>query len=178
MSRVGRQPISIPSGVEVTISGRELRVKGPKGQLESTIPAPISVRQAGGQLVVERPSDGRVHRSLHGVTRALTANMVTGVTTGFRRQLEIVGIGYKAAIQGNTLNLELGFSHPVRYQLPKGITASVDRNVLITLDGIDKHKLGETAAKIRSFRPPEPYKGKGIRYVGEVVRRKVGKKNA
>ena len=178
MSRVGRQPIPIPSGVEVTISNRDVRVKGPKGQLEITVPAPISIRQDGDRLLVERPSDNRVHRSLHGLSRALVANMVTGVTEGFRRQLEIVGVGYRAAIQGNTLNIELGFSHSIRYKLPDGISASVDRNVLITLEGIDKHKLGETAAKIRSFRPPEPYKGKGVRYVGEFVRRKVGKKNA
>ncbi len=178
MSRVGRQPIPVPSGVEVTIQDRHVRVKGPKGQLERTIPSPITVRRDGDVLLVERPSDNRVHRSLHGLSRALVANMVQGVTDGFRRQLEIVGVGYRAAIQGDTLNLELGYSHPIRYQLPEGITGNVERNVVITLEGIDKYILGEAAAKVRSFRPPEPYKGKGVRYAGEAVRRKVGKKNA
>jgi len=143
-----------------------------------SIPVPITVRNDAGVLVVERPSDIRIHRALHGLTRALVANMVTGVTSGFKRQLEIQGVGYRAAVQGNALNIEVGYSHPIRYELPKGINATVDRNVMITLEGIDKQLLGETAAKIRSFRPPEPYKGKGIRYVGEFVRRKVGKKNA
>jgi len=143
-----------------------------------SIPVPITVRNDAGVLVVERPSDIRIHRALHGLTRALVANMVTGVTSGFKRQLEIQGVGYRAAVQGNALNIEVGYSHPIRYELPKGISATVDRNVMITLEGIDKQLLGETAAKIRSFRPPEPYKGKGIRYVGEFVRRKVGKKNA
>jgi large subunit ribosomal protein L6 len=143
-----------------------------------SIPVPITVRNDAGVLVVERPSDIRIHRALHGLTRALVANMVTGVTSGFKRQLEIQGVGYRAAVQGTALNIEVGYSHPIRYELPKGISATVDRNVMITLEGIDKQLLGETAAKIRSFRPPEPYKGKGIRYVGEFVRRKVGKKNA
>ncbi len=178
MSRVGRQPIPIPSGVDVTIQDRDVRVKGPKGQLERTIPAPITVRRDGDVLLVERPSDNRIHRSLHGLSRALVANMVTGVTDGFRRQLEIVGVGYRASMQGDTLNLELGYSHPIRYRLPKGISGNVERNVVITLEGIDKYVLGEAAAKVRSFRPPEPYKGKGVRYAGETVRRKVGKKNA
>ena len=178
MSRVGRQPIPVPSGVEIAISGTDIRVKGPKGSLERSIPVPITVRRDGDVLLVERPSDSRSHRSLHGLTRALVANMVVGVTEGFSRQLEIVGVGYRAAVQGDALNLELGFSHPIRYKLPKGIHANVERNVMITLDGIDKETLGETAATIRSFRPPEPYKGKGVRHFGEFVRRKVGKKNA
>jgi len=164
--------------VEVTLSGTQIQVKGPKGHLEMSIPVPITVRKDAGVLVVERPSDTRIHRALHGLTRALVANMVTGVTSGFKRQLEIQGVGYRAAVQGTALNIEVGYSHPIRYELPKGISATVDRNVMITLEGIDKQLLGETAAKIRSFRPPEPYKGKGIRYVGEFVRRKVGKKNA
>ncbi len=178
MSRIGRRPIAVPRGVEVTLSGTQIQVKGPKGHLEMSIPVPITVRNDAGVLVVERPSDIRIHRALHGLTRALVANMVTGVTSGFKRQLEIQGVGYRAAVQGNALNIEVGYSHPIRYELPKGINATVDRNVMITLEGIDKQLLGETAAKIRSFRPPEPYKGKGIRYVGEFVRRKVGKKNA
>jgi len=178
MSRIGRRPIAVPRGVEVTLSGTQIQVKGPKGHLEMSIPVPITVRNDAGVLVVERPSDIRIHRALHGLTRALVANMVTGVTSGFKRQLEIQGVGYRAAVQGNALNIEVGYSHPIRYELPKGISATVDRNVMITLEGIDKQLLGETAAKIRSFRPPEPYKGKGIRYVGEFVRRKVGKKNA
>ncbi len=142
------------------------------------IPVPITVRKDSDALLVERPSDNRIHRALHGLTRALVANMVTGVTSGFKRQLEIQGVGYRAAVQGDALNIEVGYSHPIRYELPKGISATVERNVMITLEGIDKQLLGETAAKIRSFRPPEPYKGKGIRYLGEFVRRKVGKKNA
>ncbi|HPA45248.1 MAG TPA: 50S ribosomal protein L6 [bacterium] len=178
MSRIGRRPIPVPSGVEVTLSGTQIQVKGPRGHLEMPIPVPITVRKDSDALLVERPSDNRIHRALHGLTRALVANMVTGVTSGFKRQLEIQGVGYRAAVQGDALNIEVGYSHPIRYELPKGISATVERNVMITLEGIDKQLLGETAAKIRSFRPPEPYKGKGIRYLGEFVRRKVGKKNA
>ena len=177
MSRVGRQPIPIPSGVQVTIEDRHISVKGPKGLLEWEIPQLIQARQDSGEVVFERPDDSRTNRALHGTARALVANMVAGVSNGFERKLEINGVGYRAALQGNALNFELGYSHPIRYELPKGISATVEKNVLITLSGIDKHLLGETAAKIRSFRPPEPYKGKGIKYQEEHIRRKVGKKN-
>jgi len=177
MSRIGRQPIQIPSGVQVTIQERHVAVKGPKGKLEWEVPSPIQVKQESGNLVVTRPDDSRGNRALHGTARALLANMVTGVSKGFERKLEINGVGYRASVQGNTMNFELGYSHPIRYELPEGITAAVEKNVLITLNGTDKHRLGETAAKIRSFRPPEPYKGKGIKYQEEHIRRKVGKKN-
>ncbi|MFB3788800.1 MAG: 50S ribosomal protein L6 [bacterium] len=177
MSRVGRQPIPIPSGVQVHIQDRTVSVQGQKGQLEFTVPAPITVRAEEGRLVVERPDDGRLNRALHGTSRALLANLVKGVSEGFVRKLEINGVGYRASVQGNALNLELGYSHPVKYDLPAGVSAEVEKNVQITLRGIDKHLLGEVAAKIRSFRPPEPYKGKGVKYAEEHIRRKVGKKN-
>jgi len=177
MSRVGRQPIPIPAGVQVQIEGQAVSVKGPKGHHQFRVPAPITVRRDGDQLVVERPNDSRGNRALHGTSRALLANLVKGVSEGFVRKLEINGVGYRAAGQGSSLTLELGYSHPVKYDLPAGVTAEVEKNVLITLMGSDKHVLGETAAKIRSFRPPEPYKGKGIKYAEEQIRRKVGKKN-
>lgn len=177
MSRVGRQPISIPSGVQVTLSGRQISVKGTKGQLNWEVPEPITVKQDSNNLVIERPDDDRKNRALHGTSRALIANMVRGVSEGFERKLEINGVGYRASAQGAMLNLELGYSHPIQYQLPQGITAEVEKNVQITLRGIDKQLLGEVAAKVRSFRPPEPYKGKGIKYAEEHIRRKVGKKN-
>ncbi len=177
MSRVGRQPISIPSGVQITLSGRQISVKGTKGQLNWEVPEPITVKQESNNLVIERPDDDRKNRALHGTSRALIANMVRGVSEGFERKLEINGVGYRASAQGAMLNLELGYSHPIQYQLPQGITAEVEKNVQITLRGIDKQLLGEVAAKVRSFRPPEPYKGKGIKYVEEHIRRKVGKKN-
>lgn len=177
MSRVGRLPIPIPSGVDVTIQDRRVSVKGSKGQLEWNVPEPIVARQKDQAIVVERPDDTRENRTLHGTSRALIANMVKGVSVGFRRKLEINGVGYRAAVQGNKLTLELGYSHPIEYELPKGISAEVEKNVSITLSGIDKQVLGETAAKVRSFRPPEPYKGKGVKYVEEHIRRKVGKKN-
>ena len=177
MSRVGRQPITLPSGVQVNIQGNHISVKGNKGQLNWDIPEPITVKQESESLLVERPDDERKNRALHGTSRALIANMVKGVSEGFERKLEINGVGYRASAQGSTLNLELGYSHPINYELPKGITAEVEKNVQITLRGIDKQVLGETAAKVRSFRPPEPYKGKGIKYAEEHIRRKVGKKN-
>lgn len=177
MSRVGLSPIPIPSGVQVAINGRSITVKGSKGQLDWQFPSPISVKQEDNKIIVERPDDYRLNRALHGTTRALIANMVKGVSDGFVRKLEINGVGYRASVQGNILNLELGYSHPIQYELPQGITAEVEKNVLITLKGIDKHLLGEVSAKVRSFRPPEPYKGKGVKYAEEIIRRKVGKKN-
>ncbi len=177
MSRVGRQPITIPSGVQVSLNDRHIAVKGPKGDLEWDYPHPIEVRHEENELLIERPSDARKIRSLHGTTRSVINNMVTGVSTGFERKLEISGVGYRASVQGNTMTLELGYSHPIRYELPEGISAEVEKNVSITVRGIDKQLLGEVAAKIRSFRPPEPYKGKGVKYAEEYVRRKVGKKN-
>ncbi len=177
MSRVGRQPISIPSGVQISINGKEVSVQGSKGQLSWNIPEPITVKQEQNSLLIERPDDERSTRALHGTSRALIANMVKGVSEGFERKLEINGVGYRAAAQGTTLNLDLGYSHPIKYELPKGITAEVEKNVQITLRGVDKQLLGEVAAKVRSFRPPETYKGKGIKYVEEHIRRKVGKKN-
>jgi large subunit ribosomal protein L6 len=177
MSRVGNLPITLPSGVEVKIKDQTIVVKGSKGQLDWSFPIPITVKQDGEQIIVERPNDSRENRTLHGTTRALIANMVKGVSDGFERKLEINGVGYRAAVKGNTLNLELGYSHPIDYPLPNGITAEVEKNVNVTLKGIDKQLLGEVAAKVRSFRPPEPYKGKGVKYVEEHIRRKVGKKN-
>jgi len=163
--------------VQIALNERHILVKGPKGQLEWEYPAPIQVRQDGSELLVERPDDSRQNRTLHGTTRALIQNMVTGVSNGFMRKLEITGVGYRASVQGSTMTLELGYSHPVRYELPNGISAEVEKNVSITLQGIDKQLLGEVAAKVRSFRPPEPYKGKGVKYAEELIRRKVGKKN-
>ena len=177
MSRVGRLPIPLPSGVQVTINGQNIVVKGPKGQLGFDVPPPITVAQNDDHLLVERPNDARQNRALHGTSRALIANMVNGVSQGFQRKLQINGVGYRASAQGSVLTLELGYSHPIKYDLPQGITAEVEKNVEITVKGIDKHLLGEVAAKIRSFRPPEPYKGKGIKYAEEHIRRKVGKKN-
>ena len=177
MSRVGRQPISIPSGVDISIKDQHIAVKGPKGKMDWEVPDPITIRQDASELIVERPDDSRQNRALHGTARALISNMVTGVSKGFERKLEINGVGYRASAQGNTLNLELGYSHPIKYDPPKGIDVTVEKNVEITLSGIDKQVLGEVAAKIRSFRPPEPYKGKGVKYAEEHIRRKVGKKN-
>lgn len=178
MSRVGNNPIAVPSGVEVKFQNSNVKVKGPKGELEWDVPSPITVRQEESQLLVERPNDERQVRALHGTARALIANMVHGVSTGFERKLEINGVGYRANVQGNVLNLELGFSHPINYELPKSVTALVEKNTQITLTSINKQELGQTAAEIRKFRPPEPYKGKGVKYAEEHIRRKVGKKNA
>ncbi|MEW6236943.1 MAG: 50S ribosomal protein L6 [Candidatus Omnitrophota bacterium] len=177
MSRVGRLPIPLPSGVQVAIDGQNIAIKGPKGQLDFEIPRPITVTQSDDHLLVERPNNERQTRALHGTSRALIANMVNGVSQGFQRKLQINGVGYRASVQGSMLTLELGYSHPIKYELPPGIAAEVEKNVEITVKGIDKHLLGEVAAKIRSFRPPEPYKGKGVKYAEEHIRRKVGKKN-
>src|SRR6266567_1278824 len=176
MSRIGRQPVSIPQGVKVQIDGATVRAEGPKGKLMQPVPAGLSAKLEGNQLVISRSGDDRKIRALHGLARALVANMVTGVKDGFERKLDIVGIGYRAQIQGKSIQLALGYSHPVIFPLPDGITAEIDKQTLITLRGADKALLGETAAKLRALRKPDPYKGKGIRYSGEYVRRKVGKK--
>jgi large subunit ribosomal protein L6 len=176
MSRVGRSPIAIPSGVDVAVAGREITVKGPKGTLSRSLPRDISVRQDGASILVERPSDERIHRALHGLTRSLVNNMVLGVTEGFRKELEIVGVGYRATAQGTArIELAVGFSHTVSVDAPDGITFEVPVPTRISVAGIDKEKVGQVAADIRRIRKPEPYKGKGIRYAGEVVRRKAGK---
>ncbi len=176
MSRIGRAPIPLPPGVDVRVSERHVIVTGPKGTLERDLPEDMTVRQDDGVLVVERPDDQRHHRALHGLTRSLLNNMVVGVTEGFHRDLEIVGVGYRAAAQGDRrLDLALGYSHPVVVEAPEGITFEVPAPTRITVRGIDKEAVGQVAANIRKLRKPEPYKGKGIRYAGEAVRRKAGK---
>ncbi len=176
MSRIGRMPISVPSDVEVTIRGSEVTVKGPKGELTRRFHPDISIALEDSQLVVTRPTDHRLHRSLHGLTRALLANMVRGVHEGFRKELEIVGVGYRAQIEGDSLILSVGYSHPVQIVAPPGITIDVEKGYrTIVVEGVDRELVGQVAAEIRAVRKPEPYKGKGIRYVGEYVRRKAGK---
>lgn len=176
MSRVGNKPIPIPSNVNLSIGAGLVKVSGPKGEMEQTIPDPITVRQEENRLLVERPSDERQHRALHGLTRALLSNHVNGVSNGFQKRLEIIGVGYRADVKGQTLTLHLGYSHPIVYEVPETVIPKMDGNAIV-LECCNKYLLGETAAKIRSFRPPEPYKGKGVRYSDETVRRKVGKKN-
>jgi len=176
MSRIGRVPVPVPTGVDVTIVGSTVTVKGPKGSLSHTIASPIAVsRDDSGALVVTRPNEERVSRSLHGLTRTLLANLVTGVTQGYEKKLEIVGTGYRVAFKGDTLEFALGFSHPVNVAPPAGISFAVESPTKFSVSGIDKQQVGEVAANIRKIRKPEPYKGKGVRYAGEVVRRKVGK---
>lgn len=175
MSRIGKSPIPVPAGVEVNISGAEVTVKGPKGTLSMTVAAPITVAMADGQIVVSRPDDERVSRSLHGLTRTLIANQITGVTEGYTKGLEIVGTGFRVAAKGADLEFALGYSHPITVKPPQGISFAVEGNTKITVSGIDKQAVGEVAANIRKLRKPEPYKGKGVRYAGEVVRRKAGK---
>jgi large subunit ribosomal protein L6 len=176
MSRIGKKPIPVPQGVKVGVDGNTVRVEGPKGKLAQVLPSGVSVKVDGSVVTVERSSDHRTARALHGLTRALVANMVQGVKDGFEKKLEIVGIGYRAQLQGRNLQLALGYSHPVIFPLPEGITAEVDKQVSITLRGPDKALLGQTAAKLRALRKPDPYKGKGIKYADEYIRRKVGKK--
>jgi large subunit ribosomal protein L6 len=176
MSRIGKKPIPIPSGVEVEISPGSVAVKGPKGRLEERINPEITVAQEDGALTVSRPTDRADHRALHGLTRSLVANMVTGVTDGYERRLEIQGVGYRAALRGSDLEMQLGFSHPVAVKAPEGISFEVPQPTQIVVRGISKQQVGEVAAQIRKWRPPEPYKGKGIRYEGEHVQRKVGKR--
>ena len=175
MSRVGKRPISIPDGVTVTVSGETIAVKGPKGQLSERVPSEINVAVEGGEVQVTRPDERKSTRALHGLTRALVANMVTGVTSQFSKELEIQGVGYRAETQGKKLVLNVGYSHPVEMEIPEGLKVSVDRNVAVKIEGSSRQNVGQFAADVRSVRPPEPYKGKGIRYVGEHVRRKVGK---
>lgn len=175
MSRIGKAPITVPSGVDVTITGRNVTVKGPKGTLSRDIPGEIVVRQEENILYVERPNDERQNRSLHGLSRTLVSNMVIGVTDGFAKELEIVGVGYRAEAQGENLRLALGFSHPVVVPAPAGISFEIPVQTRVIVKGIDKELVGQVAANIRSIRKPEPYKGKGVRYLGEHIVRKAGK---
>jgi large subunit ribosomal protein L6 len=176
MSRIGKNPIAVPGGVDVAVTDGTVTVKGPNGTLSRVIPGEIIVRQDGETLLVERPNDERQNRSLHGLTRTLVANMVHGVTAGFTKELEIVGVGYRAEAQGpGTLKLALGFSHPVVVEAPEGVTFEVPQPTRVIVKGIDKEKVGQVAANIRSIRKPEPYKGKGVRYSGEKILRKAGK---
>ncbi len=175
MSRIGRTPVTIPAGVEVTIAGREVTVAGPRGTLSLEVAAPIEVSQAAGTITVTRPNDEGEIRALHGLSRSLIANMVTGVTEGFSKTLEIVGVGYRVQAKGKDLEFSLGFSHPVPVTAPEGITLRVESPTRFVVEGIDKQQVGEVAANIRKLRKPDPYKGKGVRYQGEQIRRKVGK---
>jgi large subunit ribosomal protein L6 len=176
MSRIGKQPIVVPQGVKVAMEGNTVSVEGPRGKLSQAIPSGLSIKMDGSVLSVDRGSDHRELRALHGLTRSLLANMVHGVKNGFERKLDIIGIGYRAQLQGKNLQLSLGYSHPVIFPLPDGVQADVERQVSITLRGADKALLGQLAAKLRALRKPDPYKGKGIKYAEEHIRRKVGKK--
>jgi large subunit ribosomal protein L6 len=175
VSRIGRMPIAVPSGVEVTIEGTHVAVKGPRGELSRDIAPELRVVQQDGVITVERPSDDKRSRELHGLSRTLVANMVTGVTTGFRKGLEITGVGYRAQLVGQKLQLNLGYSHPIEIDPPAGITFEVETPTRLAVSGIDKELVGHVAARVRAQRKPEPYKGKGVRYTGEVIRRKAGK---
>jgi large subunit ribosomal protein L6 len=175
MSRIGRKSIPVPAGVDVTITGQTVKVKGPKGELSHTVSEPITVAQEGGELHVNRPNDERKAKELHGLSRTLVANMIIGVTEGYKKTLEINGTGYRVTAKGKDLEFALGFSHPVLVEAPDGITFTVERPTLFHVAGIDKQQVGEVAANIRKIRPPEPYKGKGVKYQGEVIRRKAGK---
>jgi large subunit ribosomal protein L6 len=176
MSRIGKQPIELPSGVNVAISPGRVQVNGPLGELSQTVPARMQVEQDDGTLVVKRPTERGDDRALHGLTRSLIANMVEGVTKGFEKRLELQGVGYRASLRGTDLELNVGFSHPVVVKPPQGISFEVPEPTSVLVKGIDKQQVGEIAAEVRKVRPPEPYKGKGIRYEGEYVRRKVGKR--
>ena len=176
MSRIGRLPITVPSGVDVSLDGDVVTVKGPKGELKHTVANPISVQRAeDGTLTVNRPNDERLSRSLHGLTRTLIANMVIGVTQGYEKKLEIVGTGYRVQAKGSNLEFALGYSHPITVEPPAGVTFAVEAPTRFSVSGIDKQAVGEVAANLRKLRKPDPYKGKGVRYAGEVVKRKVGK---
>ncbi len=175
MSRIGKNPVPVPAGVETVIDGLNVRVKGPKGALEATMPVGVAIRPEEGEIVVERTGDSPKERSRHGLVRSLIANMVTGVTEGYTITLDMVGVGYRAALKGRHVELQVGFSHPVLIEAPEGITFEVPAPTRIVVSGIDKQLVGQISADIRKVRPPEPYKGKGIRYEGEVVRRKAGK---
>ena len=175
MSRIGKNPIAVPNGVTATIDGQDVTVKGPKGELSLTIPAPITASQEDGQIIVARPDDHRKNRSLHGLSRSLIDNMVVGVTQGYTIKMEIFGVGYRVQKKGKDLEFALGFSHPVLIEAPEGVTFDVDGNTKLSITGIDKQQIGQIAANIRRLRKDDPYKGKGIRYEGEQIRRKVGK---
>ncbi|GAA4776397.1 50S ribosomal protein L6 [Citricoccus nitrophenolicus] len=174
MSRIGRLPITVPSGVEIKIDGANVAVKGPKGELSHAVASPIEITLEEGTISVTRPNDERESRSLHGLTRTLISNMIVGVTDGFEKKLEVIGTGYRVLAKGSDLEFALGYSHPVPVKAPEGITFKVEGNK-VTVAGIDKQRVGETAANIRKLRRPDPYKGKGVRYAGEVIRRKAGK---
>ena len=178
MSRIGRMPIALPKEVKVTSDPSRVEVTGPKGLLAHPLPQGISVSVDGGKILVQRANDQRTSRALQGLTRSLIANMVMGVTKGFEKRLEIIGVGFRADLQGNALKLTLGFSHPILYPVPKGIKVEIDKQTLLTVKGIDKQQVGIVAAQLRSIKLPEPYKGKGIRYLGEKIRKKVGKTKA
>lgn len=175
MSRIGKRPIAVPTGVDVAIDGSNVRVKGPKGELSRTLHRDVIVRREGEEILVERPSDAPQHRALHGLSRTLVANMVEGVTTGFKKTLEIVGVGYRAENKPFGLTFALGYSHPIDYHAPEGIELRAVSPTVVEVSGSNKEVVGQVAAEIRSLRPPEPYKGKGVKYQGEVIRRKAGK---
>ncbi len=175
MSRIGKAPIPVPQGVTVTINGDEVKVKGPKGELKRVIRPELKVTQEDGKLIVARTSEDRMVRSLHGLSRTLVANMVHGVTTGFTKNMEIVGVGYRAAVEGKNLVMQLGYSHPVEIPIPEGLTVTVTKNVSLSVTGADKQMLGDFCSYVRDRRPPEVYKGKGVKYQGEHIRRKAGK---
>ena len=175
MSRIGRRPITVPAGVDVQLDGNTVRVKGPKGELSRTLHPDVAVRREDGEIRIERPSDDPRHRALHGLSRTLVSNMVEGVTTGFTKTLEIVGVGYRAETKPFGLTLQLGYSHPIEYKAPEGITLRAVSPTVVEVSGTSKEVVGQVAAEIRSLRPPEPYKGKGVKYQGEVIRRKAGK---
>ena len=175
MSRIGRLPIAVPAGVDVSIDGRNVTVKGPKGSLSRELHAEMTVARDGDSIVVTRPSEAKTHKQLHGLTRTLVNNMVVGVTDGYRKPLEITGVGYRAALVGRKLQLNLGYSHPIEIDPPAGISFEVENPTKLAVVGIDKELVGEIAARVRATRKPEPYKGKGVRYAGEVIRRKAGK---
>jgi len=178
MSRIGKNPVPIPAGVEVSVEGSTIRVKGPRGELSRTMAQDITVEKEGDEIVVRRPSDEAKHRALHGLSRTLVANMVEGVTDGFRKTLEIVGVGYRAEKKPFGLTLNLGYSHPIDYPAPEGIELNAPSPTVVEVTGVNKEVVGQVAAEIRGLRPPEPYKGKGVRYRGEVIRRKAGKAGA
>jgi large subunit ribosomal protein L6 len=178
MSRIGRKPVTVPKGVTLQVQGNTVAVKGPRGELRRTLHPEMEVALADNQFTVTRPSEEKRHKALHGLTRTLVQNMVEGVSKGFSKSLEIQGVGYKAESKPYGVNLIVGYSHPVKYEAPKGIKITVDNNTMVKIEGADKELVGQVAAELRSVRPPEPYKGKGIRYVGEQVRRKAGKTGA